>query len=486
MRPLLVLSLAPLISACSSPDTEFTAPLLSVESSIEGLSDRFAWARDTALSYAGVEGDSVGLWYEAALPGREAFCMRDVSHQALGAHFLGLDEHTRNMLFQFARNISEGKDWCTYWEITRNGDPAPVDYRDDESFWYNLPANFDVLDASYRMYKWTGDVTYIEHPVFLDFYEKSVTEFVDRWDLGKNTILDRSRYMNRDSYDLDDPYQYARGIPTYHESGVEGVRFGIDLLAFQVAAYRSYANILAATNQPTKSTEYLSRAVTAANLLTEVFWKPESEQFHDLYTESDQTFEAGNMQVFALYNDAVPDLEKSEALVSGLLNQKLENVEMGSYFPEVLYRYGKHGEALDMIMMLTADSTDRRSYPEVSYAVVGAIATGLMGIAPADKGISTLSRIDSVEDFATLNHFTHRNSIASLWHEGSHRSTLSVHAGDKLFWKANFAGNHPLLEVKNRKVRASISFDHQGNAVSSIEVEVLPMETVSIAVPEAE
>jgi len=31
----------------------------------------------------------VGYWYEAALPGREAFCMRDVSHQSIGAETLG-------------------------------------------------------------------------------------------------------------------------------------------------------------------------------------------------------------------------------------------------------------------------------------------------------------------------------------------------------------------------------------------------------------
>ncbi|MFA6126609.1 MAG: hypothetical protein WC699_04845 [Bacteroidales bacterium] len=35
------------------------------------------------------EDDPVGPWYEAAEPGREAFCMRDVSHQSMGAHALG-------------------------------------------------------------------------------------------------------------------------------------------------------------------------------------------------------------------------------------------------------------------------------------------------------------------------------------------------------------------------------------------------------------
>ena len=54
-------------------------------------------------------------------------------------------------------NISRSKDWCSYWEITYSNRPAPIDFKSDQEFWYNLPANFDVLDACYRMFLWTGD-----------------------------------------------------------------------------------------------------------------------------------------------------------------------------------------------------------------------------------------------------------------------------------------------------------------------------------------
>ena len=56
------------------------------------------------MNYA-YDGDPVGLWYEAALPGRRAFCMRDVSHQVAGAQALGLSSYTHNMLRHFAENI---------------------------------------------------------------------------------------------------------------------------------------------------------------------------------------------------------------------------------------------------------------------------------------------------------------------------------------------------------------------------------------------
>ncbi|NQV73752.1 hypothetical protein HQ496_11570 [bacterium] len=288
------------ITGCARPSTEIVLDPISVRSSISGLEQRFEWARDTALSYAHSDSDAVGLWYEAALPGRDAFCMRDVSHQALGAHFLGLDAHTRNMLFQFARNVTETKDWCSFWEITSTGEAAPVDYRDDSAFWYNLPANFDVLDASYRMFQWTNDSTYIQDSVFLNFYERTVLDYVDRWKLGSEEILTRERYMNRESFDMNDPYQYARGIPSYHESNQDATQLGIDLLAFQVAAYRSYAAILSHTGQPTKSTEYLSKAVRTSNLITEVFWKQDINSFHELLLSDNRTSMGGGMQVYAL------------------------------------------------------------------------------------------------------------------------------------------------------------------------------------------
>jgi hypothetical protein len=65
----------------------------------------FDWAKKQALIYV-FDGDPVGLWYEAALPGRRAFCMRDVSHQAAGARVLGLAGYTHNLLRRFAENIS--------------------------------------------------------------------------------------------------------------------------------------------------------------------------------------------------------------------------------------------------------------------------------------------------------------------------------------------------------------------------------------------
>lgn len=43
------------------------------------LQRTFDWACDMALSYVHDGSGPVGLWYEAALPGRDAFCMRGLA-----------------------------------------------------------------------------------------------------------------------------------------------------------------------------------------------------------------------------------------------------------------------------------------------------------------------------------------------------------------------------------------------------------------------
>ena len=91
---------------------------------------------------------------------------------------------------KFVENISESKDYCSYWEIDRNNLPASADYVSDQDFWYNLNANFDVMNACYRLYLWTGDEVYINDPRFEEFFRLSANEYIDRWQLQADKIMD--------------------------------------------------------------------------------------------------------------------------------------------------------------------------------------------------------------------------------------------------------------------------------------------------------
>jgi hypothetical protein len=98
------LLLVPGVHLAARSAARFESPL-TLASSDAQLVEAFSWAARQASVYA-FDGDAVGPWFEAALPGREAFCMRDVSHQAMGGHALGLQAHVRNVLSRFAENVS--------------------------------------------------------------------------------------------------------------------------------------------------------------------------------------------------------------------------------------------------------------------------------------------------------------------------------------------------------------------------------------------
>ena len=318
------------------------------------------------------DGDPVGLWYEAALPGRRAFCMRDVSHQAAGAQALGLAGYTHNMLRRFAENISYSKDWCSYWEINYLNHPAPVDYINDKKFWYNLPANFDVLDASYRMYLWTRDRSYIEDPVFLNFYDRTVTDYVSRWNLGTNEIMSRTNQV-------DGP-PYFRGDPSYEESRPD-IMVGIDLLAAQYAGYQSYAAIQELRGNREAARTYQRRASEIKSLVNTTWWNASGAYFYS-FVDKDHKLE-GKADVDLLYWGVVDDGAKAKSAITTLLkrmqNEPENEVEPESHYAEVLYKYGVLDSAYAEIMDLTRAGRVRQEYPEVSFSVIGAIVNGLDG-----------------------------------------------------------------------------------------------------------
>ncbi|MFT3703537.1 MAG: hypothetical protein QM802_14335 [Agriterribacter sp.] len=234
-------------------------------SSDTALQMAFDWAKQMALSYKGKPSDPVGPWYESALPPRSAFCMRDVSHQCTGGEILGLSKENKNMFTHFVKNISDSKNWCTYWEMNRLGNPAPEDYRNDTAFWYNLNANFDLMNACWRLYLWTGDTAYIKDPAFVYFFEKTVFNYIDGWKLQPGALLSRPAHpFAGSSYNEDDAFHRCRGLPSYSE-GVPGLKMGIDLIASLYRAMETYAAILTVKGQKKRPLPFNKRQGNISN-----------------------------------------------------------------------------------------------------------------------------------------------------------------------------------------------------------------------------
>jgi hypothetical protein len=463
----------------SSPPRR-TSPL-RFSSPDESLCRTFDWAKEQALAYV-FEGDPAGDWYEAALPNREAFCMRDVSHQAMGAHALGLQCHTLNMLQKFAANISEAKDWCSYWEINRHNRPAPVDYRNDKEFWYNLPANFDILDCCYRMFLWSGDPTYLDDPVFQNFYRRTLHDYIDRWDLAPDRVLTRTRFMNRPGFDPKDPYQSCRGIPSYDEEEPGQTRLGVDLLAFQAAAYRSYSKMMSTIGEDFLAAEFQERSEATRRLLERIFWDNKGGRFHTLLLTDGRLSSRPGMDIYVLYNDALDSPDKIGRALRSIIERPAPNIELRSHYPEVFFRYGAHPEAYELILALSDPRTARREYPEVSFALIGALVNGLMGIRPQTPTgcVGTLSRLTEKTPWAEISHLPTQKNMIRVRHTGRRETRFTNLSGPPLIWIAQFYGEGGDLQVDGQKTAVSSSTDPAGLPVISTRLTVEPGKTVTV------
>ena len=444
---------------------------ITLKTSDPRLAAAFEWARDQALAYS-FHGDPVGDWYEAALPGRQAFCMRDTAHQSLGAHMLGLAGSTLNMLRKFAQNISESKDWCSYWEINRENRPAPVDYLDDAHFWYNLPANFDLLDACYRMYVWSGDTTYLNDPVFVNFYRRSVHEYVGRWDLGVGGIMTRPRIMNfRVIPGAGNSFEKSRGIPSYDESDPNFV-VAIDQLAAQYAGYLAYTRFEQLKGKRKEAEEFFEHAREIKSLVNGAWWDKSTNAYYTR-VNLDHRLAGHGLNLALLYYRAAEDGDKSTSVLNGLLKtigeRKPIGIELQSHFPEILYRQGKVEAAYDQILDLTREGKNRREYPEVSYAVIGAIATGMMGLDP-EPAVRTLPRLTAATKWVELDHVPVRANEVNIRHDGVTQTTVTNHSGPSILWRACFPGSHRALLVDGKIVAATEDIKN----VSCATIDIAP------------
>jgi hypothetical protein len=436
---------------------------LDLSSSSDQLMEVFRWARSQAMACVFDEDDPVGPWYEAVEPGREGFCIRDTCHQALGAHALGLARFNLNMLRRFAENISDAKDWCSYWEIDRYNRPAPVDFGNDAAFWYNLPANFDLVDCCFRMYVWTGDRTYIEDPVFLNFYDRTVCDYVERWGLGVDQIMNQPRLLNlRGIYDPKQKFSQARGIPGYNENEHDYV-VGFDLLATERAAFLAYAHIQELREDGLKAHEFLKKAAAVEELIRNKWWNREGQCFYQRLSASHELEACGSRRADARLG---ADWRMDVAADSG-------------GFPVSTTTGEEAARLLDL-------THARLEYPEISFSRIGDLVTELMGVtlefrspllAAVEGGwvevtVRTLSGLGTALDWAELRSLPIREREITVRHDGTRKTTFTSQRGPALIWRAAFAGRHQTLLVNGQPMAASMETTPTGQMLSSVLVAV--------------
>lgn len=440
-------------------------------SSDQTLVQSFDWAQDMALSYAHDNSDPVGYWYEAALPSRYAFCMRDMAHQSIGAEIIGLSLHNENMMTKFVENISDNKDWCSFWEIDKENKPAPVDYTDDDHFWYNLNANFDILQTALKLYEWTGNEKYLYDPAFVNFYEKSLNEYVSRWQLEADKIMDRPQFLNVKDV-KNNSHRSTRGLPSYVEN-YPNLTASSDLIASIYAGFEAYSKIANIKNDAEESAKHKKIAEQYINLLDEKWWNEKDRSYYTFWT-SKKEFANGEGLMHVLWFDAIKDPDRMQATFKKILETKNWNVENRSHFPMLFYRLNHLTEAYEELVALR--TVPRCEYPEVSYGVLEGIVGGTMGIAPSysQKRIITLPRLttDKANEWLEIKNLPVFDGHISVRHSNNLNSQITNSMQMEFVWQASFMGEHKQIKVNNKLTDTQTRIDKQGNKVSYVDVNV--------------
>ena len=460
-------------AALNSNSIQFTSTDTTIQKA-------FDWASAMALSYRGNPSDKVGPWYEAALPSRNAFCMRDVAHQAIGAEILGMGDANANMFRWFSKSISESKDWCSYWEINKDALPAPVDYANDKEFWYNLNANFDVLYAQWRLFEWTGNRMYIDDPAFRNFQQHSVDEYIDRWILQADSLILRNPHPNvPQPYDPNNSFHISRGVPSYSEGAGELI-MGVDLVASIQRGLLTYAKLLDLQGKKSKAEVYRTRAAAYQSVLENQWWDDAAQLYHTYYN-TDKRFGKEEGETFLLWFDVLKNNDRKEKTLDHIESMQW-NAENTSYLPYLFYVNGRWSKAKSYIQFLADPGTKRREYPEVSFGVIDGIVHGLMGVTPSatTNTVSTLLREKSDNHYEVTGLSLLGTSI-TIRHTGE-SGTMLKNTGRKGFtWQARFAGTHPFANVNGKKKKLQQTVEN-GQAVSFISTYIKPGISVKISV----
>jgi hypothetical protein len=440
---------------------------VQLECSDPRLTAAFLRSKQRALSCV-YTGDPVGNWYATSPAGRSTvFCMRDVAHQSVGAAVLGLNRHTANMLRCFAQGIAKSRDFCSYWMITKDGFPDPASYNDDTDFGYSLPANFDILRTCYREFLWTGDTTYLNQ-TFSEFYERTVVNYIQAWDpdhdgIMKNTIR-------------------PRVSASYHR---EGTRFltGADLIAAQYAGHLTFGAFEEVKGQPGSlsrrvAQEYRNKAAALRDRFNTEWWNPRQNRFY-AGTLPDRSFSQDcvpDCNTYALWFGIPEDGPKTAATLDNLRAALPESPGALSHLPELLYRYGRRQQAHDLLMQIADPEFFGQHVSETAFAVVGAVTTGLMGVAPdaQNSKLETLPCLPESLQWARLLRVPVLKNEITVAHRGLVETTFTNDAGPLVQWKAAF-----LVPQSGRDIRilvdgvpAAVSFEQRANRQTVIAAVV--------------
>jgi hypothetical protein len=270
--------------------------------------------------------------------------------------------------------------------------------------------------------------------VFSTFYDQTVTGYVNAWD------------KNGDGW-MEAPVQADSCIfPSYWEHDPRALIDG-DLVGAQYKGYRVYANI-----QRRKGTNgslsrklvdvYEAQARTIRSRYNTQWWNAAQNRYYSAILPNGKYFDGfiADVNTYTLLFGITEDGMKTHTALDALESHQPEYDQTFSYAPEILFAYGRNDSAYRALLKLTNPSFRGSGMPEIVFAAIGAIGTGLMGISPnAPCGLlETLPRLPKALLWIELSRVPVLQNQVTVRHSGLTETVLVNQTGPRFLWRPSF------------------------------------------------
>jgi hypothetical protein len=449
---------------------------LTLRSSWAFLDSGFSWAKQQALLWVQTgKGDHIPSYW-AGLTDRPAFYARDVAHQMLGAHLLGLDAENKSMLRVFAASATAARRWYPLWAFGFEGSIYRLDYVNDDYFVREIPAVFELVEHANRQYLWTADADYIDDQNLWRFYTTTVQDFISAHDSNHNSVAD-----------ADGSGDIFMGVASYNENGERLIEAG-DGIGAQYQALLAYAHMQRARGDDAGADRTTRRAAELKDLFNTSWWSSDANRYIRGFTATGPKTDFGKENSWFMPMKRITEPGPRTNAYLDFVDRAVEelpafNIEAYTYLPETFFPYGRDEQAWKWLAYLI-DS--RASYPEVAYTIVGQAVEGLLGVEPNAPAsyLVTCSHLPGALEWLEIDHILLGAHDLKIRHDGSRRTILTHNSGPSvLTWQAQFPGAHDHLIVDGAGSSA-ITRTVNGRIISAVTVSVSPGQTVVVARPD--
>lgn len=424
--------------------------------------------------------------YWAGYAHRTAFYARDFVHQATAAQLLGLERENLTMLRTFANSATAERKWFPLWAFNFDGSAFATDYRGDDDFVREIPAVFELVELTARLYRWTGDANYLGDDLWR-YCSRSVSSFIRAHDtVIPNGIAEGTGQG------------IFQGTASYDEGPGAAVIESGDGIAAQYAAFQGYAALAAARGEREIAGEYAAKAdALAAMFNTEWGVTPDQFEYVRARDASGQALLGFGREasVFPALKGLIdPDSARTAAFVHWLDRMhhahRPPNIESLTYLPEALFRYGLDAEAYGWMREIIASlflphhvraQGLNGDYPETAFTLVSQVVEGLAGVAPdaPNHAVTLCSHLPPELRWVDVRGIRIGGGEINVRHDGTTVSTLElVRGATPLMVTAQFPGARAHIGV-NGHVKTARAVRSGGRDLSEVRVQVHPGERVS-------